>query len=41
MHIVSLYADDILLYVRDVCSIPETVAQTLNKFAHISGLKVN
>ena len=40
-HIVSLYADDLLLYIRDISNIPESVAQTLNEFANLSGLKVN
>lgn len=40
MHAVSLYAD-LLLHLRDLHNIPATIAETLQKFEMISGLRVN
>ena len=37
----SLYADDLLIYVRDIRTVPNTIAQILDEFANISGLRVN
>ena len=41
IHAVSLYADDLLIYVRDIRTIPKTIAQTLDTYTNVSGLRVN
>lgn len=40
-HAVSLYADDLLLYIRDLHAIPNTIENTLKEFEQLSGLRVN
>lgn len=40
-HSVSLYADDLLIYVRDVTSDLSPIWTTLHDFAEVSGLRVN
>ncbi|KAJ1083076.1 hypothetical protein NDU88_003236 [Pleurodeles waltl] len=41
LRIVSLYADDLLLYFRDITQIPSEVGTLLQRFATISGLRIN
>ena len=40
-HVVSLYADDLLIYLRDITQVPTDIMTTLDTFAKISGLKIN
>ena len=41
LHAISLYADDLLLYVRDVNEIQHSLAYILRTFALFSGLRIN
>lgn len=41
IHAVSLYADDLLIYLRDVGQSCAAIEATLLEFASVSGLKVN
>ena len=41
IHTVSLYADDLLPYIHDVSGVLGAVAQVLDKFATLLGLKIN
>ncbi|KAJ1142135.1 hypothetical protein NDU88_008462 [Pleurodeles waltl] len=41
LHVVSLYADYLLLYFRDVTRIPSEIGTLLQRFAMISGPRIN